>query len=62
MSKLGINRLHIKKVVNHAIDDTTDDYDQHDFLEEKKAALERWCTHVKAIVGKPEATDMPNVS
>jgi integrase len=62
MSKLGISRLHIKKVVGHAIQDTTEDYDQYDFLDEKKAALERWCAHVRAIVEKQEAPDMPNVS
>jgi integrase len=62
MSKLGISRLHIKKVVGHAIDDTTDDYDQYDFLDEKKSALERWCAHVRSIVDIPEAQDMLNVS
>jgi integrase len=62
MSKLGISRLHIKKVVGHSIDDTTDDYDQHDFLKEKRAALEEWCTHVRNLVNTPVQTETSSVT
>jgi integrase len=62
LSKLQVSRLHIKKVVGHKIDDVTDDYDQHDFLKEKRAALELWCAHVRAVVNTAKETKTPNTT
>ena len=42
ISKLGIPRLHVTKVLNHTEDSITAVYDQHDYLTEKRQALTTW--------------------
>jgi len=49
MTKLGIPLLHVKKVVNHAIDEMDEVYGRHDYLPEKRAALERWGEYLTAL-------------
>lgn len=52
MTALGIERLHVSKVLNHTDDGVTGKvYDQHDYLPEKKRALNTWADHVRTIVG-----------
>ena len=54
MAKLKIPRLHIKKVQNHAIDDIAEIYDRHNYLPEKRMALEKWATHLNSIIERSE--------
>jgi integrase len=42
MTKIGVPRLHVEKVLNHSTGDIAEVYDRHDYLPEKRAALERW--------------------
>jgi integrase len=53
MTKLGVPRLHVEKVLNHSTGDIAEVYDRHDYLPEKRAALEKWGEHLKTIVGEP---------
>lgn len=51
MTALGIERLHVSKVLNHADDGVTGKvYDQHDYWPEKKRALTVWADHLSAVV------------
>jgi hypothetical protein len=50
MTKLKIPRLHVEKVLNHATGDIAEVYDRHDYLVEKRAALEHWCDELRLIV------------
>lgn len=50
MTKIGIPRLHVEKVLNHSTDDIAEVYDRHDYLPEKRAALEKWATHLAEII------------
>ena len=55
MTALGIERLHVSKVLNHTDDGVTGKvYDQHDYFAEKKRALTTWAEHVAAVVATPE--------
>ncbi len=50
MARLGIDRLVIGKVLNHAEGGVTKRYDRHRYDEEKRAALDRWASHLQAII------------
>ena len=50
MTKLGVPRLVVGKVLNHAEPGVTKTYDRHEYLKEKRAALDRWAVHLRAIV------------
>lgn len=51
MTALGIDRLHVSKVLNHTDDGITGKvYDQHDYMPEKKRALTTWADHLSALV------------
>lgn len=41
MTKLGIPRLNVEKVLNHSTGDIAEVYDRHDYLPEKRSALEK---------------------
>ena len=50
MTALGIDRLHVSKVLNHTDDGITGKvYDQHDYAPEKKRALTVWAEHLAAV-------------
>lgn len=60
MTKLGIPRLHVEKVLNHSTGDIAEVYDRHDYLPEKRVALERWGEHLRAIMeGREQQTIAP---
>lgn len=59
MTKLGIPRLHVEKVLNHSTGDIAEVYDRHDYLPEKRAALEKWGAHLQAIIEGREQTVVP---
>jgi integrase len=50
MAKLGVDRLVISKILNHAEGGVTKTYDRHRYDVEKRAALDRWALHLQAIV------------
>lgn len=50
MTKLGVPRLHVEKVLNHSTGDIAEVYDRHDYLPEKRAALEKWGTQLQTIL------------
>lgn len=50
MTKLKIPRLHVEKVLNHSTGDIAEIYDRHDYLPEKRIALETWAAHLAALV------------
>jgi integrase len=59
MTKLGVPRLHVEKVLNHAIGDIGEIYGRHDYLPEKKAALDKWSTHLQEIIAGKERKVVP---
>jgi integrase len=50
MTKLKVPRLHVEKVLNHSTGDIAEVYDRHDYLPEKRTALETWAKHLEGIV------------
>jgi integrase len=50
MTKLRVPRLHVEKVLNHSTGDIAEVYDRHDYLPEKRKALERWASHLRGIL------------
>jgi len=61
MTKLKIPRLHVEKVLNHATGDIAEVYDRHDYLREKRVALEKWGKHLTAIVEGRDEKVLPLV-
>ena len=59
MGKLGVPRLHISKVLNHAETGVTGKYyEQYEYEAEKRAALDAWAARLTAII---EGGDADNV-
>jgi integrase len=54
MTKIGVPRLHVEKVLNHSTGDIAEVYDRHDYLAEKRAALEKWGEHLSALLKQKE--------
>ena len=50
MAALGVERLTLSKVLNHVDRSVTGRYDTHHYIDEKRAALERWGRKLKEIV------------
>ena len=50
MTSIGINRLVVKKVLNHAEPDITAVYDRHSYDPEKREALDAWGIRLAAMV------------
>jgi integrase len=50
MARLGVARLTISKVLNHADRSVTGIYDRHGYLAEKRHALETWATYLDGLV------------
>jgi integrase len=61
MTKLKVPRLHVEKVLNHSTGDIAEVYDRHDYLPEKRAALEKWGEHLQAIIEEREQKVVPMV-
>jgi len=59
MTKLRIPRLHVEKVLNHSTGDIAEVYDRHDYLPEKREALETWATHLTNIIEGREQKVVP---
>jgi integrase len=50
LAALGVSRFVVARVLNHSDDSVTARYDRHDYLEEKRDALNKWAVHVKAAI------------
>src|SRR6185437_12082298 len=50
MTKLKVPRLHVEKVLNHSTGDIAEVYDRHDYLPEKRVALEKWAAHLQTVI------------
>jgi integrase len=59
LSKLGVSSDVAERVLAHAIGGIRRVYDVHDFLEEKRSALERWSKHLAGIVAATPGTVVP---
>lgn len=54
MTKLKVPRLHVEKVLNHSTGDIAEVYDRHDYLPEKRIALETWSEHLREILASED--------
>ncbi len=50
MTGMGINRLTVAKILNHAEHEVTAVYDRHSYDQEKRQALEAWGASLEKIV------------
>jgi len=50
MGRLGVSRFIIGRVLNHADRSVTGIYDRHEYLNEKRQALEAWGNHLGNLV------------
>lgn len=50
LSRLGVSADIAERVLGHVIPGVRRVYDRHEYLAEKRAALERWAAHVTALV------------
>ena len=53
LGKLGISRFHIARVLNHADSSVTGIYDRHEYLPEKRYALDTWARYLGDLVSPP---------
>lgn len=59
MTSMGISRLTVKKLLNHAESDVTAVYDRHSYDPEKRAALEAWASRLEEILAaRPKADNV----
>jgi integrase len=64
MRKLGIDREIVNRVLNHAMGPIDETYDQHEYLKEKRGALQRWADELDRIVAPaaPAGTNVVELS
>jgi hypothetical protein len=58
MTGMGISRLTVKKILNHAERDVTAVYDRHSYDPEKRAALDAWGRRLEAILAGKRAVEI----
>ena len=51
MTAIGIPRLTVSKILNHADSSVTAIYDRHGYQKEKAAALEAWAAKLSEMIG-----------
>lgn len=54
MTGMGISRLTVKKILNHAEREVTAIYDRHSYDPEKRSALQAWGRRLEEIVSGPK--------
>ena len=59
LGKLGISRFIIARVLNHADRTVTGIYDRHEYLDEKRHALEGWGQYLEKLIAPPGANVVP---
>ena len=62
MAKLGVDRVVIGKVLNHAEQEVTAIYDRHRYDAEKRRALELWARRIEEIVGGSDDGKVVSIS
>ena len=50
LSKLGVDRFIIRKLINHSDNEVTAIYDRYSYLNEKREALQQWADRLDDIV------------
>ena len=50
LGKLGISRFIIARILNHADRTVTGIYDRHEYLDEKRHALDAWATYLANLI------------
>src|SRR5271168_2196896 len=59
MTSVGIGRLVVSKILNHAEPGITAVYDRHSYDREKRAALDAWGSRLEEIIGdRPERSNI----
>jgi integrase len=61
MTSIGITRLVVSKILNHAEPGVTAVYDRHSYDAEKRAALDAWGARLEEIVGSRQEQEQRNV-
>lgn len=61
LSRLGVRHEVAERCLNHAVGGMEGVYNQHDFLEERREALERWAAHVDQVVRGPPPKAKPKL-
>ena len=56
MTRMGIPRLTVKKILNHVEKEITAVYDRYSYDAEKRQALEAWATRLMTVVSEKSAT------
>jgi len=59
MTSIGISRLVVSKILNHAEPGVTAVYDRHSYDREKRAALDAWGARLEEIIGA--RSEHPNI-
>jgi integrase len=59
MTSIGISRLVMSKILNHAEPGVTAVYDRHSYDREKRAALDTWGSRIEEIIGA--RSEHPNI-
>jgi integrase len=59
MGRLGVSRFIIGKVLNHADRSVTGIYDRHQYLKEKREALETWASYLTQLVSPTDNRAIP---
>jgi integrase len=54
MTSVGISRLVVSKILNHAEAGVTSVYDRHSYDGEKRAALDAWAARLEEIIGNKQ--------
>jgi hypothetical protein len=60
MTSMGISRLVVAKILNHAEVGVTKVYDRHSYDGEKREALEAWGRKVRELVNSKIGQDIPS--
>ena len=55
MSEMGVSRLVLSRILNHADKGITSVYDRHGYDAEKRAALDAWAAKLRDIIEGREA-------
>ena len=50
LTKLGVDRLILQKIINHSESGVTQIYDRYSYMEEKREALQKWADRLDEIV------------
>jgi integrase len=56
MARLGVDRVVIAKVLNHADPSVTAIYERHTYEQEKRRGLEKWAAHVMRLLNRETAS------